>query len=370
MKIGVIKELLEDESRVALAPEGARELAEHGHTVLVEKDAGLGSTFTDDEYRKAGARIVSREQAWAAELVLKVKNPLKEEFKFFRKNQVLFTFLHLVACPKELTKELVKRNVIAIGYELVEKNEEFPLLAPMSSIAGKMAVQVGAHYLSKLYGGRGTLLDGIPGVLPANVMIIGPGTVGSMAARAAAGRGASVTILGNDYKKLKRIEETVSGRIHTLHSNIYTISRHIKEMDLVIGAVLVPGRKTPKIVTERMVKTMKPGSVIVDVSIDQGGCVETSKQTTHRNPIFVKHNVIHYCVSNMPAAYPRTSARGLTNSTLPYILKIANRGVIKAIEENPGLGKGVNTMDGFITNKAVVESLNLTSHYRDLSELI
>jgi len=370
MNIGVIKEIAKSETRVALAPEGARELVEHGHSVFVEKGAGTGSTFSDKEYKNAGAVIVSRQEAWNSELVLSVKAPLKEEFRFFKKNQILFSYLHLAGHSKALTLSLIKNHVIGIAYETVERDGALPLLAPMSTIAGRMAVIEGAHHLSKVRGGRGTLMSGIPGVLPANVMILGPGTVGSNAARVAAGMGASVTVLGRDFKKLKRLDESINGKIHTLHSNIHTISRHIKETDLLIGAVLVPGSKTPKIVTEEMVKSMKPGSVIVDVSIDQGGCIETSKQTTHQHPTFLKHGVIHYCVTNMPAAYPRTSTRGLTNATLPYILDIANNGLIKAIEDDSALAKGINVMDGFITNKAVVEALNLPVYYRDLSELI
>lgn len=369
--IGVAKEIKNKENRVALTPAGVKALTARGHQVLIEKNAGLGSGFSDQEFQAEGAEIVDKENVFNdAELILKVKEPIKEEYPLLKARQTHFTYLHL-ASDKNLTEKMLEANCTGIAYETVEDNQgRLPLLNPMSAVAGRMAIQVGAHYLSKPTQGRGILLDGIPGVKAAEVVIIGAGLVGTNAAKTAAGRGANVTILDINTEKLAYLEDTLKGKVNTLYSNEFNLRESVKKADLVVGAVLLPGAKAPKLITEEMIKSMKQGSVIVDVCIDQGGCVETSKPTTHENPVFEKHGVIHYCVTNMPGAYPRTSTYGLTNATMPYVLQLANKGIIKALKENQGLRKGVNIFKGYITCQPVAEALNLQDKFKPIEELI
>jgi len=353
-----------------LTPEGAKQLVSNGHKVLIEKNAGAGSGFSDDEYFKNGARIVDTKDAWNVDIVVKVKEPLENEYQFL-KNQILFTYLHLAGIPKALTEVLLKAKTTAIAYETVEDNyRRLPLLAPMSAIAGNMATQVGAYYLAKVNGGKGTMLGEVLGNFYGKVMIIGDGVVGRHAAKTAYGMGADVYLFGRHEERMDLLRDAIGRRSHIMLSTPENISEHIKDADLVVGAVLVAGAKAPHVVTEEMVKTMQPGSVIVDVSIDQGGCIETSRPTKHSDPIFVKHGVIHYCVTNMPGAYPRTSTIALTNATFPYLLKLANQEFEKYIKEDIGFAKGVNTYKGFITYKPVAEGLNMMDKFRELKEIV
>lgn len=361
MIIGVPKEIKNNENRVALTPGGAETLVKLGHQVLVESSAGLGSGYEDKEYEEAGAIIISEhgEIFKKSELVLKVKEPLPEEYDLLQENQIIFTYLHLAAEP-ELTKVLMERKVIAIAYETIQLDDgSLPLLTPMSEVAGRMSVQIGAHFLQKPEGGRGVLLSGVPGVAPAEVVIIGGGIVGTNAAKMAVGLGAQVTILEVNPNRLRYLDDLFQGRTKNLMSNPRNISLAVSYADLLIGAVLIPGAKAPRLVTEDMVKKMKKGSVIVDVAIDQGGCIETiDRVTSHSNPVYEKHGVIHYAVPNIPGAVARTSTVALTNATHPYIIEIAQKGFSKAVEDNKALALGVNVLNGQVVCKAVAESLN------------
>ncbi|MGG5252581.1 alanine dehydrogenase [Neobacillus sp. SM06] len=359
MIIGLPKEVKNNENRVALTPAGVVSFANAGHTVLVENNAGVGSGFTNTEYEKAGAKIVeSASIVWSkADMILKVKEPLPSEYGYFRPGLILFTYLHLAAEPA-LAQALKESGVIAIAYETVTANRSLPLLTPMSEVAGRMSVQIGAQFLQKNNGGQGILLSGVPGVNRGKVTIIGGGTVGTNAAKMAIGLGADVTIIDLSADRLRQLDDIFGTQIKTLMSNPMNIAEAVAEADLLIGAVLIPGAKAPKLVTEEMVKTMKPGSVIVDVAIDQGGIVETIDHvTTHDDPTFEKYGVIHYSVANMPGAVPRTSTIALTNVTVPYALEIANKGVAKAISKNVSLKQGVNVANGEITYEAVAHDL-------------
>ena len=371
MIIGVSKEIKTAENRVGATPAGVDMLVRAGHKVLVEKGAGEGSGFSDEEYRQAGAEIVpTAADAWRAEMVLKVKEPIEPEFKFFREDLLLFTYLHL-ANPKleNLTRFLMEKKVTAVAYETVElPNGELPLLEPMSEVAGKMSVQVAAHCLEKLSGGRGKLLGGVPGVLPCTVVVIGVGTVGKNAVEMALGMGASVTAIDLRIDRLRHLSEIFHGNLVTLSSNPHSVAEAVKRADVVIGAVLVTGARAPHVVTREMVRSMSPGSVIVDVAIDQGGCIETSRPTTHTDPIYVEEGVIHYCVTNMPGAVPRTSTYALTNATLPYALQLANRGFVEAVKGNATLAKGVNVYKGSITCEGVASAHGL--EYKPLEILL
>ncbi|WP_413302388.1 alanine dehydrogenase [Bacillus sp. 1P10SD] len=359
MFIGVPKEIKNNENRVALTPAGVVSFLNAGHKVLVEKDAGIGSGFTNEDYAKAGAEIIeTAEQVWTtSEMIMKVKEPLSSEYKYFRPGLILFTYLHLAAEPA-LAEALKQSGVIAIAYETVSVNRTLPLLTPMSEVAGRMAAQIGAQFLQKNNGGQGILLAGVPGVNRGKVTIVGGGIVGTNAAKMAIGLGADVTIIDLSADRLRQLDDIFGNQIKTLMSNPFNIAEAVAEADLLIGAVLIPGAKAPKLVTEEMVKAMKPGSVIVDVAIDQGGIVESIDHvTTHDNPTFVKHGVVHYSVANMPGAVPRTSTIALTNVTVPYALQIANKGVFKAISENAALLLGVNVANGEITYEAVAKDL-------------
>ncbi|MEH7501773.1 alanine dehydrogenase [Neobacillus drentensis] len=359
MFIGVPKEIKNNENRVALTPAGVVSFLSAGHTVLMEKDAGIGSGFTNDDYAKAGAEIIdSAEQVWTkADMIMKVKEPLSSEYKYFRPGLILFTYLHLAAEPA-LAQALKDKGVIAVAYETVSVNRTLPLLTPMSEVAGRMAAQIGAQFLQKNNGGLGILLAGVPGVNRGKVTIVGGGIVGTNAAKMAIGLGADVTIIDLSADRLRQLDDIFGNQIKTLMSNPFNIAEAVAEADLLIGAVLIPGAKAPKLITEEMVKSMKPGSVIVDVAIDQGGIVETIDHvTTHDNPTFIKHGVVHYSVANMPGAVPRTSTIALTNVTVPYALQIANKGVFKAISENAALYLGVNVANGEITYEAVAKDL-------------
>ena len=361
MIAGIPKEIKTNENRVSMTPAGVSSLTARSHKVLIQSGAGTGSGFTDDEYTDAGAVIVSNaaEVFDRADMIIKVKEPQPSEYAFLKSNRILFTYLHL-ASSIELTKALLDRKITGIAYETVQlENKSLPLLIPMSRIAGRLSVQAGAELLLKYNGGRGILLGGSPGVEAAKVVIIGGGTVGSAAARIAVGLGAKTTVMDINPEKLSMIDEYYSGRVNTLFSNKYELFKQVQKADLLIGAVLVPGAKAPKLVTEEMVKTMKPGSVIVDVAIDQGGSVETiDRVTTHENPSYVKHGVVHYSVANMPGAVPRTSTKALEGSTLPYILQLADMGM-GALKLNKPLLKGLNTFEGKLTNQAVAESLGM-----------
>ncbi|MDC3412654.1 alanine dehydrogenase [Aquibacillus sp. 3ASR75-11] len=361
MKIGVPKEIKNNENRVAMTPAGVISLKHAGHHVFVETEAGLGSGFTDEQYILAGAEIVSTaKEAWQQEMVMKVKEPLSEEYDYFYEGLILFTYLHLAAEPA-LTKALIDKKVVGIAYETVQlQNGSLPLLTPMSEVAGRMASQIGAQFLEKSKGGKGILLAGIPGVKRGKVTVIGGGVVGTNAAKIAAGLGADVTIMDLNPERLRQLDDIFGSSINTFMSNPLNIADALSESDLVIGAVLIPGAKAPKLVTEDMVKSMKDGSVIVDVAIDQGGIFETTDRiTTHDNPTYVKHGVLHYAVANMPGAVPRTSTIGLTNVTVPYALQLANKGYQQACLDNSALLKGINTLDGYVTYKAVAESHQL-----------
>lgn len=360
MIVGVPKETKDHESRVGVTPAGVKALVEAGHTVLVETHAGALSAFPDDDYQNAGAEIVgSAYDVWRlADMVVKVKEPTEKEYPHFRPGLVLFTYLHLAPLT-ELTNQLLEKQVIGIAYETVrDRSGALPLLIPMSEVAGRMSVQVGATFLEKGHGGRGVLLGGVPGTLPGNVCVIGGGIVGTNAAKMALGLGAKVTLVDLNLQRLREIDDIFGGRVHTLASNSYNVERACSEADLVIGGVLIPGAAAPKIVTAAMVKKMKPGAVIVDVAIDQGGCIETARPTTHTDPSFVVDGVVHYCVTNMPAAVPYTSTLALTNATQPYVLKLARMGAKAAIAEDKGIAEGVNTYAGTLTYEAVAKAQN------------
>jgi alanine dehydrogenase len=357
MTIGIPKEIKNNENRVAVTPAGVEALVAAGHLVSIQKNAGAGSGFTDSVYQQAGATLVdTAAEAWASEMVMKVKEPVESEFEYFRKDLILFTYLHLAAEP-HLTTALVDKGVTGIAYETIQlHNGTLPLLTPMSEVAGRMAVQVGAGFLEKPNGGKGVLLSGVPGVRRGRVTIIGGGVAGTNAAKIAIGLGADVTILDNNLDRLRQLDDIFGYQVSTLASNSSTIAQAVKNSDLVIGAVLIPGAKSPKLVTAAMVAAMEPGSVIVDVAIDQGGIFETADRvTTHDDPTYIKHNVIHYSVGNMPGAVPYTSTIALTNATLGYALQIANKGYKKALADNPALLKGLNTYSGSVTYKAVAD---------------
>ena len=360
MIVGVPKEIKDNEYRVAMTPGGVKQLVDTGHEVWVESCAGDGSGFPDQAFSMVGAKIVpTAADAWSANLVVKVKEPQSVEYQFLRPDLVLFTYLHLAA-EESLTRAMMESGVTGIAYETVElPNGHLPLLTPMSEVAGRMSIQVGAYYLERMNGGRGKLLGGIPGVRPADVIIIGGGVVGTNAAQMALGMGAHVVIIDINLDRLRYLEEVLHGRLSTLSSNPLAIAEAVKRADLLIGAVLVKGAKAPRLVTREMISTMKPGSVLVDVAVDQGGCIETTHPTTHSNPTFFVDDVLHYCVSNMPGAVPRTSTYGLSNATLPYMVKLANMGAEAAVRKDPALALGVNTCKGKVTYPAVAEAFGL-----------
>lgn len=367
MIIGIPKEIKNNENRVAMTPAGVFSLCKHGHQVYVETSAGLGSGFSDEEYKVAGANIVSCDEVFAkADLIIKVKEYLDSEYHYLRKDQMVFTYLH-IANNEPFAEALIASQTTSIAYETVEDNHSLPLLTPMSEVAGRMAVQIGANMLQKANGGSGLLLGGVPGVMPAEVVIIGGGKVGLNAAKIASGLGANVHVFDINAQRMAYIDDISNGIIHTIYNNEYNLRNALKNADLVIGAVLIPGAKAPKLVSEVMVKTMKPGSAIVDVAIDQGGCIETCDHTTtHDDPTFVKHGVLHYSVANMPGAVPRTSTIALANATLPYILRLADKG-LQALKEDVGFMKGLNTYQGHYTCKAVAEALQ--KEYKDPNRL-
>jgi alanine dehydrogenase len=358
MNIGVPREIKPGEQRVALTPAGGRALTESGHRVVVERGAGTGSGFRDDEYAAVGAELVAVDEVWArAELVLKVKEPLPPEVARLRGGQALFTYLHLAPAP-ELTRALRDTGAIAIAYETVQRpDSSLPLLTPMSEVAGRLSVQEGAFYLGRAHGGRGILLSGVPGVPPGNVVIIGAGTAGLSAARIAVGLGADVSILDVNLERLRHVDDLFRGRVVTLMSNAFNIDQVVRRADLLVGAVLVAGARAPVLVTKAMVSQMKEGAVIVDIAVDQGGCVETIRPTTLLDPTYLVGGVLHYGVANMPALVPRTSTFALTNATLPYALELATRGVVAAVRANPVLARGVNVWGGKIVHPAVAEAL-------------
>jgi alanine dehydrogenase len=359
MIIGVPKEIKEQEQRIALVPSAAELLTKRGHTVLVEKNGGVGSGYPDEEYRKAGAEIVdlAKDVFAHADMIVKVKEPLPAEFPLLRKGQILFTYLHLAA-NKPLTEALLKSGVTAIAYETIQVGNRLPLLEPMSEIAGRMSAVMGAYFLTKHNGGSGVLLGGVPGVLPGRVVVIGGGTAGVNAARMATGLGADVTILEVDLERMRFLDVTM-GSAHTLYSSESHLRELMPNVDLLIGAVLVPGAKAPKLITRAMLKAMKAGSVLVDIAIDQGGCAETSRPTTHLQPTYVEEGVTHYCVANMPAAYARTATQALTNITYRYVELLADLGLDEACKKQPALIGGINTRDGKLTCRAVAEAHGL-----------
>jgi alanine dehydrogenase len=368
--VGLPKEIKDNEYRVGLTPAGVRALTDAGHKVTVEKNAGEGSGFDDALYQKAGGTIIeSADDVWAgADMIVKVKEPIAPEYPRMREGQLLFTYLHL-APDHELTKQLLERKVTGIAYETItDRKGTLPLLTPMSEVAGRMAIQVGAHYLEKMAGGRGILLGGVPGVPAARVVIIGGGVVGTNAAKIAVGMGAHVTIIDNNLDRLRELDDIFLSKISTLASSAYMIHDAISSADLIVGAVLVPGAAAPQLVTRGMLKDVPNGAVIVDVAVDQGGCIETTHPTTHSDPTYYVEGVLHYCVANMPGAVPRTSTFALTNATLPYALKLANRGFLEAIRNDVGLKAGVNTFAGHCTYQAVAEAQNLS--YTSIDALI
>ncbi|PTX63357.1 L-alanine dehydrogenase [Melghirimyces profundicolus] len=358
MRIGVPKEVKNREFRVAITPAGVQSLTDAGHQVVIQEGAGTGSGFEDEEYVRAGARMGTVEEAWESDLVLKVKEPVEEEYGYFREDLLLFTYLHLAA-DRPLTEAMVRSGMTGVAYETVQlENGSLPLLAPMSEVAGRMSVQVGVHCLEKPQGGSGILLGGVPGVPPGRVAIIGGGMVGTQAAKMAVGLGAEVTILDINGQRLRQLDDLFHGRVRTVMSNRFNVEQAVRDADLVIGAVLIPGTRAPKLVTRDMVSQMKPGCAVVDVAVDQGGCIETADRvTTHDDPTYTVNGVVHYSVANMPGAVPRTSTFALTNATLPYVLKLANHGLNP--ETDPALIKGVNVAKGTITCEGVADAFDL-----------
>ena len=369
MIIGLPKEIKDNEHRVAITPGGVRHLVDSGHDVLVQESAGEGSGFSDEEYRWGGARLMEKvEDVWAADIIVKVKEPQPSEYRLMQQGLTLFTYLHLAA-EQALTLEMIERGVTGIAYETVEAADgSLPLLTPMSEVAGRMAVQLGAQYLQKNKGGRGKLLSGVPGVRPADVTILGAGVVGTNAAQIALGMGASVIVLDIDADRLRYLDQVMHGRLTTLSANPYNIAESVRRADLLIGAVLVKGAKAPRLVTREMIRRMEPGSVIVDVAVDQGGCCETISPTRHSDPVYVLDGILHYGVTNIPGAVPRTSTYALSNATLPYLTKLAEEGISQAIKGNTALAKGVNVYKGKVTYQAVAEALGL--EYTPLSSIL
>ncbi|RYU96722.1 alanine dehydrogenase [Emticicia agri] len=362
MIIGVPKEIKNNENRVALTPAGVAEFKKHGHTVYIQSTAGEGSGFKDEEYIKAGATLLPtiEEIYGIAEMIIKVKEPIASEYNLIKKDQLLFTYFHF-ASSEELTHAMIKQGAVCLAYETVEKTDRsLPLLVPMSEVAGRMAIQEGAKYLEKPLKGKGILLGGIPGVPPAKVLVLGGGIVGTQAAKMAAGLGARVVIMDVSLPRLRYLSDIMPQNVVTIMSNEYNIREAIREADLIVGAVLIPGAKAPHLITRDMLKTMRPGTVVVDVAVDQGGCIETCTPTTHENPTFIIDDVVHYCVANMPGAVPYTSTLGLTNATLPYAIQLANKGWKKACAENEELKKGLNVVDGKVVYKGVADAWNLT----------
>jgi alanine dehydrogenase len=361
MIIGVPKEIKNNENRVALTPAGAAELTKHGHKVYVQSTAGLGSGFSDEEYVAAGATMLPtiEETYKIAEMIIKVKEPIEQEYTLIKENQLLFTYFHF-ASYEPLTHAMIKNKSVCLAYETVEKTDRsLPLLVPMSEVAGRMSIQEGAKYLEKPLKGRGILLGGVPGVKPAKVLILGGGVVGTQAAKMAAGMGADVTIMDLSLPRLRYLDDVLPKNVKTMMSNSYNIAKEIKESDLIIGGVLIPGAKAPHLITRAMLKDMRPGTVLVDVAVDQGGCIETCKPTTHENPTFIIDDIVHYCVANMPGAVPYTSTLALTNATLPYAVELANKGWEKACKENNELKLGLNVVKGEVCYKGVADAFNL-----------
>jgi alanine dehydrogenase len=361
MIIGVPKEIKNNENRVAVTPAGTQEFIRKGHTVYVQTKAGDGSGFSDEEYKGAGAKILStaKEIFDVAEMIIKVKEPIEQEYGLIRKDQLVFTYFHF-ASYEPLAHAMIKTGAVCLAYETVERpDRSLPLLVPMSEVAGRMAIQEGAKYLEKPLKGRGILLGGVPGVMPAKVLILGGGVVGTNAAKIAAGMGADVVITDVNLNRLRYLDDVMPKNVHTMASNDYVLRELVKTSDLIIGGVLIPGAKAPKLITRDMLKTMRPGTVLVDVAVDQGGCIETCKPTTHEDPTYIIDDIVHYCVANMPGAVPYTSTLALTNATLPYALKLANNGWKKACKDNEDLLKGLNVVQGKVVYKAVADAFNL-----------
>lgn len=370
MIIGVPKEIKNNENRVALTPAGVQELVKANHTLYVQATAGNGSGFSDEEYRQAGAQILSTiEEVYAiAEMIVKVKEPIAAEYGLIRENQLLFTYFHF-ASSQELTEAMIQRKAVCLAYETVEKaDRSLPLLVPMSEVAGRMAIQEGAKYLEKPMKGRGILLGGVPGVAPGKVLVLGGGVVGTQAAKMAAGLGAQVTILDVSLPRLRYLDDVMPANVITRMSNDHTIRELVKDHDLIVGAVLIPGAKAPHLVTREMLKTMRPGTVLVDVAVDQGGCIETCKPTTHEDPIYIIDDIVHYCVANMPGAVPYTSTQALTNATLPYALQLANKGWEQACLDNAELRLGLNVVQGEVVYKGVADAFGL--RYTPLEQVL
>ena len=370
MIIGVPKEIKNNENRVALTPAGTQELVKRGHTVYIQHSAGEGSGFPDDAYTGAGAKMLKEpaEVFSRAEMIIKVKEPVESEYTLIRAGQLVFTYFHF-ASYEPLTKAMIRSGAICLAYETVERADgTLPLLVPMSEVAGRMSIQEGAKYLEKPLKGRGILLGGVPGVRPAKVLILGAGIVGANAAKIAAGMGADVTIVDVNLQRLRYLDDVMPKNVHTMVSNEYSIRELVKDHDLIVGAVLIPGAKAPRLITRDMLKLMKPGTVLVDVAVDQGGCIETCTPTTHENPTFIIDDVVHYCVANMPGAVPYTSTLALTNATLPYAVRLANYGWKKACLDNPDLRSGLNIIEGQVVYKAVADAFNLP--YTDVSTLL
>lgn len=362
MKIGIPREIKTREGRVAMTPVGVRTLVHHGHEVYVEEGAGLGSCIPDAEFEQAGARMVQgADTVWAqAEMIVKVKEPVEIEYQYLRDGLILFTYLHLAANEK-LTRELLDRKVVGIAYETIQLDDgSLPLLAPMSAVAGRLAIQVGCTCLETIHGGKGILLSGVPGVRPGRVVIIGAGVSGLNAAHLAVGMGAQVTILDINQKRLNYLEDIFHSRAVTLMANAGNVEESVMNADLVIGSVLIPGAQTPHLITRGLLRRMEPGSVIVDIAIDQGGCAETSRPTTHDDPTYVEEGIVHYCVANMPGAVPRTSTYALTNATMPYVLAIADKGWERSLQDDPPLSRGLNVVKGVLTNRKVAEAFGMT----------
>jgi alanine dehydrogenase len=370
LRVGVIKEIKNRENRVALTPDGARQLCDAGHAVIIEKDAGLNSGYADQLYRQAGCVIAETADAWTADLILKIKEPLEPEYRYFKEGQIIFTYFHLAGVAPSLTEHLLNNRILAIAYETVQdKKGRLPLLAPMSGVAGTMSVSVANTYLARSNGGKGTLLGSVLGAAHGKIVIIGDGVVGRHAARAAVGIGARTFLFTRHKERFEALKAAIGPELNCVLSFNHLVYEHVREADAVIGAVLLPGARSPHIVSEEMVIAMQPGSVIVDVSIDQGGCIATSKPTSHSDPTYRLHDVIHYCVTNMPGAYPMTSTKALTSVTLPYVLQLADKGTT-ALKEDIGFAEGLNTYQGVLTNRAVAEALDMMDQFKPFPEII